>query len=75
MMDEIDNEDETILVGSLDDIGRAAAKMENNDGDDQVKVTLFVEGFDDQKFWYDQVDKTKCTVEQSGGKKTCYCKC
>jgi hypothetical protein len=69
MMDEIDNEDETILVGSLDDIGRAAAKMENNDGDDQVKVTLFVEGFDDQKFWYDQVDKTKCTVEQSGGKK------
>jgi hypothetical protein len=68
MMDEIDNEDETILVGSLDDIGRAAAKMENNDGDDQVKVTLFVEGFDDQKFWYDQVDKTKCTVIQSSGK-------
>jgi hypothetical protein len=69
MMDEIDNEDETILVGSLDDIGRAAAKMENNDGDDQVKVTLFVEGLDDQKFWDGRVDETKCTVIQSGGKK------
>jgi len=69
MTDEIDNEDESILVSNSDDIGRAAAKIENNDGDVQVKVVLFVEGLDDQKFWNGRVDETKCTVIQSGGKK------
>jgi len=69
MMDEIDNEDESILVSNSDDIGRAAAKIETNDGDVRVKVVLFVEGPDDQKFWYGWVDETKCTVIQSGGKK------